>query len=163
MNRRFGLVFLGVGIVILAGTVFWQNQAEIKGEAVTINGVTVPPVPVLDADEIAHGQVIYSQYCASCHGANLEGVPNWKISQPDGTLLPPPHDSSGHTWHHPDALLLQIISDGGLPENGNMPAFDGILKEDEMRAALTFIKTSWGVEEREFQWWISFTQNDLYE
>lgn len=29
---------------------------------------------------------------------------------------PPPHDSTGHTWHHPDQLLLALIRVGiGLP------------------------------------------------
>lgn len=163
MNKQFGLVLILAITVVVTGMFLSREQANPEGEAVRINDVTVPPVPILDAKDVAQGRVIYSQYCASCHGTELEGVPNWKITQPDGTLQPPPHDSSGHTWHHPDTLLLQIISEGGLPENGNMPAFDGILSEDEMRAALTFIKISWGVNEREFQWWISFTQNSFYE
>ncbi|MBT3188001.1 MAG: cytochrome c [Anaerolineae bacterium] len=163
MNKRLRLIFFGVIVVAVGGILFWQKQATLKSEAVTINGITVPPVPVLDAEEIAQGKVTYNQYCVSCHGADLEGVPNWKISQPDGTLLPPPHDSNGHTWHHPDTLLLQIISDGGLPENGNMPAFSETLSEEDIYAVLAFIKTSWGAEERDFQWWISTTQNSFYE
>ena len=159
MNKRLKVVFALASLVAVVGMLFWQQQTK----SVTINEITVPPVPELDAVEIAQGKAIYNEYCASCHGASLEGVPNWKISQPDGTLLPPPHDSSGHTWHHPDTLLIQIISDGGLPENGNMPAYNKILSEDEMYAVLAFIKTSWGTKEREYQWWMSFTQNNFYE
>ena len=163
MNKRYRLVLTFISIFIGAGMLFLWKQAHPTRESVTINEITVPPVPILEAEEIAQGQVIYTQYCASCHGANLEGVPNWKISQPDGTLLSPPHDSSGHTWHHPDTLLIQIISEGGLPENGNMPAFGETMSEDEMYLVLAFIKSSWGQEERKFQWWISSTQNSFYE
>ena len=163
MNKRFWLTFFLLITVVVVGFFLLWRQANSEGDMVTINEVTVPPVPILDAEDVAQGQILYSQYCASCHGAELEGVPDWKVTQPDGTLKPPPHDSNGHTWHHPDTLLLQIISEGGLPENGNMPAFNRILSEDEINAVLTFIKTSWGVEEREFQWWISFTQNSFYE
>ena len=163
MNKRLKLTFALASLIAVVGMLFWQQQIRFENESVTINEITVPPVPALDAKEIAQGKEIYNQYCASCHGANLEGVPNWKIFQPDGTLLPPPHDSNGHTWHHPDVLLIQIISDGGLPENGNMPSYKEILSEDEMYAVLAFIKTSWGTKEREFQWWISYTQNHFYE
>ncbi|MBC8335917.1 MAG: c-type cytochrome [Anaerolineales bacterium] len=162
MNKRFGLILLLFAIFSAAGIFFWHWQANLD-DRVTINGITVPPVPILDAGDLSQGREIYSQKCASCHGTELEGVSGWKISQPDGTLLPPPHDSGGHTWHHPDALLLKIISEGGQPENGNMPSFAEILSDDEMHKVLTFIKSSWGAEEREFQWWISFTQNSFYE
>jgi mono/diheme cytochrome c family protein len=162
MKKRMGLILFLFATFTIAGMLFWRWQ-PIPEKKVSINGLTVPPVPTLDAEDVSQGRVIYSQNCASCHGAELEGVLNWKVTQPDGTLLPPPHDSSGHTWHHPDSLLLIIISEGGLPENGNMPPFSNILSEDEMHAVLTFIKTSWGVEEREFQWWISATQSSYYE
>ena len=85
----------------------------------------------------------------------MEGVPEWKTVQSDGKLQPPPQDSSGHTWHHPDNLLLSEIIEGGDPSYSDMPAFRGILTNEEMNAILTFIKASWGQEEREFQWWIT--------
>ena len=47
---------------------------------------------------VALGKRIYAEHCASCHGANLEGQPNWRIRKPDGRMPAPPHDSSGHTW-----------------------------------------------------------------
>ncbi len=163
MNKRPGLALAIVLLIGSAGTLVWRGQAAPADASVTINGVTAPPVPALDSDEVALGRAVYARSCASCHGAGLEGVPDWKRIQPDGTLLPPPHDSRGHTWHHPDALLLRIVAEGGKPEDGNMPAFGGTLSEDEMHAVLTFIKTSWGQEEREFQWWITSTQDAFFE
>jgi len=127
---------------------------------VVINGTAVPPIPVLNADRVTQGKALYAQYCASCHGANLEGVANWKKALPDGSLPPPPHDSSGHTWHHSDALLLRIIADGDDPAfNSKMPAFKGKLTVDQMRLILDFIKTRWDKDKRELQWWLTATND----
>ena len=37
------------------------------------------------------------QNCASCHGDNLQGQPNWQQANADGSYPAPPHDASGHT------------------------------------------------------------------
>lgn len=99
------------------------------------------------------GAALYAAHCASCHGANLEGQPDWKKTLPDGSLPAPPHDDSGHTWHHGDGELLRIIARGGMiymPES-KMPGFAGVLSDDEMHAVLAFIKSSWGDEQRAWQ------------
>jgi len=125
---------------------------------VVINNTAVPRVPTLDAGRVARGAELYAQNCAQCHGAQLEGAADWKRPLPDGSLPPPPHDDSGHTWHHPDGLLLGIIADGGDPSDGSkMPRFGERLSPEEMRSILEFIKSSWGTENREFQWWITAT------
>ena len=121
-----------------------------------INQTAVPPVPTLNSESVAQGEILYAQYCAVCHDANLAGATNWKQLQPDSSLPPPPHDSTGHTWHHSDELLINIIQNGGDPAyNSKMPAFKDILTEHESMAILEFIKSKWGREEREFQWWIT--------
>jgi len=128
---------------------------------VVINSTAVPPVPTLNSDRVAPGAALYVRHCAVCHGANLEGAPDWKKRLPDGSLPPPPHDSSGHTWHHSDALLLSIIANGGDPAyNSKMPAFKDKLTQDETAMILEFIKSRWGKNEREFQWWITSTSDD---
>jgi mono/diheme cytochrome c family protein len=152
--RRYWYWLLIIFGVVLGGA-FLIRQTLPTGNPVSINGITVPPVPTLNAELVLQGEALYAQYCASCHGATLEGVPEWKIVQPDGKLLPPPHDSSGHTWHHPDDLLLSIIAEGGESSSSDMPAYAGILTDEETTAIVTFIKNSWGPEEREFQWWIT--------
>ncbi len=71
---------------------------------------------------------------------------------------PPQHDRTGHTWHHPDSLILEITANGGDPtQNSKMPAFKDRLAEDEMESILEFIKRKWGREEREYQWWLTAT------
>jgi len=149
---------------LLAGVALVGRLARISpstaGAPVVINETAVPPIPTLNPEWVTQGMVIYARECATCHGANLEGLPDWKQSLPDGSLPPPPHDSSGHTWHHPDSLLLAIIAEGGDPAyNSKMPAFRDKLTEEERRAVLEFIKSTWGENEREFQWWMTATES----
>ena len=104
-----------------------------------------------DDPAIERGRVIYAENCASCHGANLEGQPDWQSARTDGTYPAPPHDETGHTWHHGDAMLLDYIRRGGqavLDDMGvefasGMPGFAGNLSEDDIEAVLEFIKSTW--------------------
>jgi len=110
------------------------------------------------SDEVvALGSLVYQASCASCHGAAGEGQPGWQSPRSDGTYPAPPHDSTGHTWHHPDELLIDIIRRGGQVVYGRpgftsgMPAFGDQLTDAEIRAVLAYIKTFWGEDERAFQ------------
>src|SRR5260221_7027512 len=82
-----------------------------------------------DPGLIALGKTVYSDHCASCHGANLEGQPNWKERLPNGRLPAPPHDASGHTFHHSDQQLFELTKNGpsaALPGYASdMPGFKG--------------------------------------
>lgn len=165
MKRSLFLV-LGLTLGVLAvGVVWWWQSAS--GAPVVINETAVPPVPTLDPARVAQGETLYAQYCAQCHGASLEGAPEWKKPLPDGSLPAPPHDDSGHTWHHADKTLLDITLRGGQAVYGdantksNMPAFEGKLTADEAATILDFFKSRWGNDEREFQWWITATQDGV--
>ena len=109
-----------------------------------------------DSRMVAAGAVVYQQNCASCHGANLEGQANWRVRQPDGILLAPPHDATGHTWHHPDDLLFKITKSGTDavipgPYPSNMPGFADVLDDGDIWAVLAYIKSTWPPEIREAQ------------
>jgi mono/diheme cytochrome c family protein len=99
--------------------------------------------------ELALGEKLYAQYCAACHGAKLEGEPDWQKKLPNGRFRAPPHDDSGHTWHHPDDVLFGITKHGLVPPyapvgyQSDMPAFAGTLSDEEIRAVLVFIKSRW--------------------
>jgi mono/diheme cytochrome c family protein len=101
---------------------------------------------------VAEGRVIYREACAACHGAQLEGQPNWKTRAADGTLPAPPHDPSGHTWHHPDQALFELTKYGPGPATGNpdyrsnMPAYSETLTDAEIIAVLSYIKSRWPAE-----------------
>ncbi len=103
--------------------------------------------------EVARGRALYAAHCAACHGANLEGQPDWQRRKPDGRLPAPPHDASGHTWHHADAQLFALTKQGLAPfaprgYESEMPAYAGILGDDEIWAILAFVKSSWPTEIR---------------
>src|SRR3546814_18625383 len=65
-----------------------------------------------DARQVALGEAVYRQHCASCHGAELEGQPDWRVRKPDGRLPAPPPAETGHTWHHPAEVLFRITKLG---------------------------------------------------
>jgi len=107
---------------------------------------------IIDARLVALGQAIYSTNCAICHGAHLEGQPNWQKMKPDGRLPAPPHDPSGHTWHHSDKRLFLIIKDGLATDyETDMPVFGSILSDHDIWAVLSFIKSTWPEDIRKRQ------------
>ena len=77
-----------------------------------------------DAEVVALGETVYAAQCAACHGASLEGQPNWRERGADGRLPAPPHDATGHTWHHPDAVLFELTKHGLPKEIGNGEPYD---------------------------------------
>lgn len=97
---------------------------------------------------VAKGKVIYGEHCASCHGVLLEGQPNWREPNADGRFPAPPHNATGHTWHHPDWMLIDLTRWGaekalGIKNDTDMPAFEGVLSPTEIAQALSFIKSTW--------------------
>jgi mono/diheme cytochrome c family protein len=119
----------------------------------SLKGLVTPPPPPpgarpTDPKQVARGAEVYAANCAQCHGENLEGQPNWRTKNVDGTLPAPPHDASGHTWHHNDQLLFDYTKQGGqalAPEGfkSAMPAFRDTLTDDDIWAVLAFIKSRW--------------------
>ena len=94
------------------------------------------------------GEKVYLEQCASCHGVNLEGQVGWQDTMVDGMRLAPPHDKSGHTWHHPDEMLFNLTKYGSKAMINDdykvsMPVYDGILSDEEIIASLSYIKSTW--------------------
>jgi mono/diheme cytochrome c family protein len=117
--------------------------------------VLLKPKPALladraDAAQVVAGQVIYAANCASCHGDKLQGQPDWKERKADGKLPAPPHDATGHTWHHPDQQLFEIIKRGvaAIVPNyqSDMIGFGDKLSDADIRAVLAYIKSTWPPE-----------------
>jgi mono/diheme cytochrome c family protein len=132
---------IGTGVVVLlilvvGGIVTWSLMPK---------GSRADPA---NPAQVTLGRSIYVEHCATCHGASLEGQPNWRETKPDGRFPAPPHDASGHTWHHPQDMLFGITKHGiaaYAPKDyqSDMPAFEGILTDDEIWAVLAFIASSW--------------------
>ena len=99
-----------------------------------------------DVQVTALGRQVYATHCAACHGAKLEGQPDWRQRDAQGRLPAPPHDASGHTWHHPDETLVRITKFGVAKAanlasyESSMPAYEGVLSDAEIVAALSWIK-----------------------
>lgn len=107
------------------------------------------------AQPVARGQQLYETYCQGCHG----GVTG-------GTMMdmPPKHNANGHTWHHPDCQLTDIVMNGsdamgdmmrrmmGTSEDvPRMPKFKETLTEAQVKDILAYIKTWWTEEQRQVQ------------
>ena len=105
----------------------------------------------LEGSTVQLGSVLYDEQCASCHGQNLEGQPNWHKRDQDGYLPAPPHDETGHTWHHTDKDLFEMTKYGirafaGEGYKTRMPIYKDILSDSEILAVLSFIKSGWPTE-----------------
>ncbi|HJM89948.1 MAG TPA: cytochrome c [Dehalococcoidia bacterium] len=144
-NIAFAIVVFTLAAIATSAACSTAEQPKPAASA----SVAPPSDAAADA-----GSLLYASSCAVCHGPNGEGQPDWRVRRPDGSFLPPPHDSSGHTWHHPDGVLYEIVRDGGLTAAGfvsGMPAFGALLTPEEIRAVLEYIKTLWGPDERAAQ------------
>ena len=101
------------------------------------------------------GRGLYTKFCASCHGTNLEGQPDWIQRLPSGRLPAPPHNADGHTWHHSDEQLLIMIRDGleaiAPGYETDMPTFADVLSDEEIMDILEYIKSTWPKRERDYQ------------
>ncbi|MGB1256102.1 MAG: c-type cytochrome [Thiolinea sp.] len=110
-----------------------------------------------DLNFVQNGRGIYEAQCAVCHGVELQGQADWETPDTTGRLPAPPHDQTGHTWHHSDDLLFEITKYGPaaaaeMPKyQSNMPVYENILSDDDIVAVLSYIKNSWPRQEREWQ------------
>ena len=149
--RRNAIFLSAIAVSALAAiAAFAQAQGgNVRAEDVTFLG---QPVTRL---QIVRGKEIYAQNCASCHGANLEGQPDWKRRLENGRMPAPPHDESGHTWHHSDQDLFAItkLGVGGVVPGyeSDMLAFGDILSDEDITAVLAFIKSTWPERQRDVQ------------
>ena len=66
----------------------------------------------------------------------------------------PPHDETGHTWHHSDDILFGITKIGVTPPyapsgyQSDMPGFGGKLTDQQIWDALAYIKSRWSPRAR---------------
>ncbi len=143
--KAIGLIF----VLLVAIISFWEMSYRQKKALELKQGVLFFPN---DKKLVSRGEEIYQDNCASCHGANLEGEANWRSPNEDGLMPAPPHDESGHTWHHKDKLLFDIVKYGlaraANLENyqTNMPIYEGVLSDEEIIAVMSYIKSTWPKE-----------------
>ena len=140
-------VYVALTLIAAAAVGVWL--AGTGGERASAEGLRPD-----DAELVREGMSVYAEHCAACHGGQLEGQASWRQRKPDGRLPAPPHDASGHTWHHPDALLIRLTLEGpqsvaGADYASDMPAYEGVLERRQVVAALSYIKSTWPADIRE--------------
>ncbi len=136
-NRRRIVTLSGLVVVVVAVAFAWW----------WLRSVAIGANP-RDPQQVAFGRAVYVEHCANCHGDKLQGQPNWRGRLPNGRLPAPPHDETGHTWHHADQQLFGFTKHGLTPyvpggSESDMPAFGEVLTNNEIWAVLAFIKHSW--------------------
>ena len=140
MNRRvyttITVAALVAAAVLATAGYFLRHSREPDGADAT------------DPQLVARGRIVYQQNCASCHGARLQGQPDWRQPKEDGTLPAPPHDVTGHTWHHADQVLFKVTKYGSASVAGAgfksaMPVYADILDDGDIWAVLAYIKSHW--------------------
>ena len=135
-------VFLsGLGVLLAGAVIYYLSSPANEAEANFA-------LKHKDAAVVSLGKQVYAQNCSSCHGVVLEGQANWRQRGNDGYMPAPPHDETGHTWHHPDTYLFLMTKYGiekmiGKTYPNNMPAYEDELSDDEIIAVLSFIKSTW--------------------
>jgi mono/diheme cytochrome c family protein len=132
---------LAIAAASLLALVFYLSSPDEQATAVA----TLTPN---DKAMVSLGKEIYAQNCASCHGTKLEGQANWRQRDANGYMLAPPHNESGHSWHHSDDYLFSMTKYGiekmiGKKYPNNMPVYEGQLSDEKIIAALSYIKSTW--------------------
>lgn len=147
---KWKAVVLGVLVLaaVIAAGLYSLRATQPQG------GISLQPD---DAAVMQRGAAVYRTRCAACHGAQLQGQPNWRERGADGLLPAPPHDASGHTWRHPDEVLFRLTKHGigkeaRIPDYKTaMPVYEGVLSDDDIVAVLSWIKAQWPRDVRERQ------------
>ncbi len=139
-DRWMKWLLLGVAAVCVIAFVGCKMVAGGEDETARI--------PYGDRAVVARGAVVYAEACAVCHGKKLEGQPNWRERLPSGRLPAPPHDESGHTWHHNDDHLFKVTKYGVAAfapagYESVMPGFENQLSDADILASLAYIKAQW--------------------
>ena len=148
MKRRAAI--LGTGVLVA----LWAVVSIRTGTLTDADGGAMPG----DVDTVA-GKALYAQACATCHGEALEGQENWRSPGEDGLLPAPPHDATGHTWHHGDRMLFgytklggrEMMAARGVAFDSGMPGFGDRLTDREIRNILGYIKSTWPKRIRDMQ------------
>jgi mono/diheme cytochrome c family protein len=137
-RSRFALIMmLMLTVLVLAACGGNGDQAAERPDPPTeYAGLTNPFEG--DTQAASAGQQIYNANCASCHGD--QGLGDGPAA---GSLDPAPGNLSETAAQASDAYIYWRIAEGGNfePFNSSMPAWEGVLSEDEIWQTVTYIHT----------------------
>lgn len=148
MRLRPGSLALGMlagaAVAVVLGAIVWLTFPRVAERI----------LPTAASAQVGRGEGIYNANCASCHGGPTGGAM---------MDYPPKHNANGHTWHHPDCELIEVITTGtgpmvemmremmAPPGAPTMPAWREKLRDEEISAVLAYIKTMWTPSQRDVQ------------
>jgi mono/diheme cytochrome c family protein len=151
---KTGLTPHGAALGPMAEVVFRSTQylsdADIAAMAEFLRSLPQAPprAPVaLEVDKAlhAHGEALYKEHCAACHGASGEGG-----SGPNGVVYVPLAGNRKVLLDTP-ANLIHIIVNGGFPPTTagdprpyGMPPFGPALKDEEIAVLASYVRSAWG-------------------
>lgn len=122
-------------ILVLVGVLVFVNFNQNEKKTIDNRWYT--------KEQLSLGKDVFLKNCASCHGTKAEKTVDWKKTLSDGSYPPPPLNENAHAWHHPKWQLMQIITNGGAPYDGKMPAFKDTLTEEEKEATISYFQSFW--------------------
>jgi len=96
-----------------------------------------------DPESVIVGKGLYQEYCQACHqkdGVGEKPIPSF-IARP-GYLTAMPLNETSHAWHHTDEQIIHTIL-YGLQRTKRMPAWKGVISEQQASHILAYIKSFW--------------------
>ncbi|MET0165945.1 MAG: cytochrome c, partial [Vicinamibacterales bacterium] len=123
-----------------AGAAAGPEHPAVDASASTRQGSTVPSA-VLAPAAAARGAALYSVNCAACHQSSGQGLPD---------VFPPLAGDHVVQALDPTEHIITVLNGkqgsiiGGIKYASPMPAFKGILNDDDLAAILNHERTSWG-------------------
>jgi mono/diheme cytochrome c family protein len=135
-------IFTAVILTLVMSLPACESKQSSQAPQTPVKTDTGPIQYTLNKDEIARGEKIYRDNCSGCHGDKAQGDPNWRKRGQDGKFPPPPLNGTGHAWHHPTEVLIEVIKQGTVPK-GNMPSWEGKLSDQDIRAVIAWFQSQW--------------------
>lgn len=127
----WGTFSVAIALAVWGGWMLWSTSADTPAPSMA-KKTARPETPILSA---------FDSHCATCHQPNGVGV----------KAAVPPLAGSRFVKADP-AVAVQIVLHGlrgpisvrGQVYDGRMPAFGGVLSDDQIAATLTEVRASWG-------------------
>lgn len=99
-----------------------------------------PALPVAASDENETGKTLYLRYCSTCHGPTGQGTDDNVPSLTSNPMV---------QVDNPSPLVRVILQGAETPNTkGNvsykMPAYSGVLSDDEIRDLTNYVRKNWG-------------------
>jgi mono/diheme cytochrome c family protein len=141
--------------VVAKSTQYWRDE-DLNATAAYLQSLPVHSAPSKAAAKVSpqllgQGAAIYAKHCATCHGADGQGLQEADALSPQGIVRIPALAGNRAVSLASSANLVRIILAGGYapstagnPRPYGMPPFVHVLTDEDIAAVTTYIRASWG-------------------